>query len=231
MTPRKSISTFISSIAISITLLLTLIPAGTHAKNKTEDVKEDSIPLLRGFAVSVDLVGPAQLILGDYGQYEAALRINLKDKYFPTIELGIGKADHNDDVTSITYKTTAPYGKIGMDFNVLKNKHDIYRFYVGARYAMTSFKYDLSHPVITDPVWGGEASYSAKDVKCSCQWIEALLGVDAKIWGPVHLGWSLRYRSRISHKDGAIGNSWYVPGFGKSGSSNIGGTFSISLDI
>ncbi len=227
MTHRRNIFSYISSIAISLMLLL----ASTANAQEKNVEKKDSVPLLRGFAVSVDLVGPAQMFLGDYGQYEAALRINLRDKYFPVFELGLGKADHDNDVTKISYKTSAPYAKIGIDFNLLKNKHDIYRLYAGARYAFTSFKYDLSHPDITDPVWGSTAVYSAKGVKCNYHWIEAVIGVDAKIWGSLHLGWSVRYKSRIAYDDGELGNSWYVPGFGKTGGSNIGGTFNVSIDI
>lgn len=208
-----------------------LVPATAVAADDGDEAKKDSVPFLNGFAVSVDLVGPAQMLFGDYGQYEAALRVNLKDRYFPVVELGMGKADHVDDITNITYKTTAPYAKIGVDFNLLKNKHDIYRLFAGVRYAFTSFKYDLSHPSMEDPVWGNTAPYQADGVKCSCQWVEAVFGVDAKIWGPVHLGWSVRYRSRIAYNDGELGNSWYVPGFGKSGGSNIGGTFNIAVDI
>ena len=203
MTHRKSTSTYISSIAISLS------PAAAEAKGDTE-AKNDSVPFFKGFAVSVDMVGPMQMLIGDYGQYEAALRINLKDRYFPVVEMGIGKADHT---------------------NVLKNKHDIYRLFAGVRYAFTSFKYDLSHPGTTDPVWGETAPYEANGVKCSYQWVEAVIGVDAKMWGPVHLGWSLRYRSRVSHDDGPLGNSWYVPGYGKTGGSNIGGTFNVTVDI
>lgn len=230
MTHRKSISTYISSIAVSLILLLAAVPSGASAKDG-DKAENDSVPLFKGFAMSVDIVGPIQMLIGDYGQYEAALRINLKDRYFPIIELGIGRADHVNDVTNITYKTSAPYGKIGIDFNLLKNKHDIYRLFAGARYAYTSFKYDLSHPGMTDPVWGDDATYGAQGVKCTYHWIEAVIGVDAKIWGPVHLGWSLRYKSRLSYDDGELGKSWYVPGFGKSGGSNIGGTFNITVDI
>lgn len=205
-------------------------PVAADAKDSAE-IKNDSVPLFNGIAVSVDLVGPMQMVFGDYGQYEAALRINLKDRYFPIVELGIGKADHNDDATDITYNTSAPYAKIGVDFNLLKNKHDIYRLFAGARYAFTSFKYDLSHPGMTDPVWGGMAPYEGYGIKCSYQWLEIVIGVDAKMWGPVHLGWSVRYRSRLSHNDGTMGNTWYVPGFGKAGSSSLGGTFNIAIDI
>ena len=229
MTHLKNISTYISSTAISL-IMSVAAPVAADAKDSVE-IKNDSVPLFNGIAVSVDLVGPMQMVFGDYGQYEAALRINLKDRYFPIVELGIGKADHNDDATDITYKTSAPYAKIGVDFNLLKNKHDIYRLFAGARYAFTSFKYDLSHPGMTDPVWGGMAPYEGYGIKCSYQWLEIVIGVDAKMWGPVHLGWSVRYRSRLSHNDGTMGNTWYVPGFGKAGSSSLGGTFNIAIDI
>lgn len=229
MTLQENISTYISSIAVS--LLLLLFPCTSLAKKGNTKAENDTVPLFNGIAVSVDLAGPVQMLLSDYGQYEAALRINLRDRYFPIVELGIGKADHNNDLTDISYKTSAPYAKIGVDFNVLKNKHDIYRLYVGARYAFTSYEYDLSHPDITDPVWGGLAEYNVNGVKCSYQWIEAVIGVDAKIWGPLHLGWSVRYRSRLSHDEGPLGKSWYVPGFGKTGGSNIGGTFNFIIDI
>lgn len=229
MTLQRNICSYISGIAISLLLMLATLT--TAAQDKNKPVEDKDVPLLNGFSVSVDLVGPVQMFIGDYGQYEAALHVNLKDKYFPAFELGYGRADHDDDVTQISYKTSAPYFKIGVDFNLLKNKHDIYRLFAGVRYAFTSFKYDISHPGVSDPVWGNIAEYSATDVKSSYQWIEALIGVDAKIWGPIHLGWSVRYHSRLSYKDGDVGESWYVPGYGKSGNSAFGGTFNVTIDI
>lgn len=207
------------------------MPMNMHAQGKKSAEKTDTVALFKGFAVSVDLFGLAQKAMGSYGQYEAALRINLKDKYFPIFELGLGETDHTSDVSQTTYKTTAPYFKIGVDFNILKNKHDIYRLYFGLRYAFTSFKYDVSNPTVTDPVWGEDVSYSYSGVKCSYNWAEIVFGVDAKICGPFHLGWSLRYRSRMSHNNGDLGNTWYIPGFGKNGGNNIGGTFNVIFDI
>lgn len=192
---------------------------------------DDSIPWWRGFQVKVDLVGPIQKAVSSYGQFEAGIRFNLKDKYFPVVELGYGKADEDNDVTQTTYKTSAPYGKIGIDFNVMKNKHDIYRLYAGVRYAYTSFKFDVSHAPLTDPVWGGETPFEAHDVKANYGWFEALFGIDAKITGPLHLGWTVRYKRRMNHDDGDLGNVWYVPGFGKQGGTRLGGTFEIMFDI
>ena len=75
MTYRPNISTFTSRLAISLLLLLSV--AGTARAQKLFTLQEDSIPLFRGFQVSFDVVGAAQLALSSYGQYEAALRLSL----------------------------------------------------------------------------------------------------------------------------------------------------------
>jgi hypothetical protein len=194
-------------------------------------LQNDSIAFFRNVAVSVDLVGPLQLALSDYGQYEAALRVNLKDKYFPIVELGYGKADGEDAATHLSYKTAAPYGRIGIDFNLMKNKHDVNRLYGGVRYAYTNYKFDVYCPDVTDPYWGEKADFKANDVKCYYHWLEFAFGIDAKIWGPVRMGWSVRYKRRLFHDDGDVGRPWYVPGYGKQGNARLGGTFNVSIEL
>ena len=232
MTHLRTISISISRLAVSLLLcILAVIPADAQNRRKDTEVKKDTVALFRGFSVSADLVGPVMMAVDDYGQYEAALHLNLKDKYFPVFELGYGRADHTEETTQLSYKTSAPYFRIGADFNVLKNKHDIYRLFVGVRYAFTSFKYDLSSPGVNDPVWGGVTPYEATDVKCNNHWLEAGLGVDVKLAGPLHLGWSLRYKQRLSADEGTLGKAWYVPGFGETGTSAFGALFNVAIDI
>lgn len=231
MTLHRHISVSISRAAISALLALGALSASAQGL-KQQVERPDTTRFFRGLQVMADVVGPIQLAVSDYGQYEAALRINLKDKYFPVFELGYGTANHEDDpVTHVAYKTSAPYGKVGMDFNIMKNKHDIYRVYVGARYAFTTFRYDVASPVLTDPVWQDPAAIQLNNVSASYHWAELLFAVDAKIWGPLHLGWSVRYRRRLAHDDGESGNVWYVPGFGKTGNSRLGGTFNIIINL
>lgn len=217
---------------VAVLLLCALRVSGQQERKVVEPpVAEDSIPLFRGVQVMGDLVGLAQLAFSDYGQYEVGVRVNLKDRYFPVVELGIGQADNNDVTTGNHYKTRAPYGKIGIDFNVLKNKHDIYRLYGGVRVAYTAFKVDYDHPDVTDPVYGGTTPFSAQGVGAHYSWLEGVFGLDAKIWGPVHMGWSFRYRRRLFHDDGEMGNVWYVPGYGEQGNARLGGTFNIMVEI
>lgn len=230
MTNVSHTSSYISrAILINLMLVLSL---GTLAQGRKKIIEQpDTIPLFRGVAVSFDLVGAGQLMLSSYGQYEAALRINLKDQYFPVIEVGLGKADEDDVSTKLRYQTSAPYGRVGIDFNVMKNKHDDYRFYVGGRYAFSSFKYDISSPGMTDPIWGDHIEYNYPGNKGSYHWLEFVGGIDAKIWKFVRLGWSVRYKRRLFHSEADIGNPWYVPGFGKQGGTRLGATFNVIFEL
>lgn len=224
---RKRISTY----TLALTFSLLLFPSNGYCQLKKIFHMEDTTAWFQGVEVSADVVGAAMKTLGDYGQYEAALRINLKDRYFPIVELGYGMCDHTDDATFINYKTNAPYGKIGVDFNILKNKHDIYRVYLGGRYALTSFSVDYESRPVADYYWGGISPWGETDMKCNYHWAELLFGIQAKIWGPIHLGWSLRYLRRISYKQGEHSNAWYVPGFGISDNANFGATFNVIVAI
>ena len=232
MTIRKLICSSISRLAISL-LLLIAGTANTHAQfKKMFSMEQDSIPLFRGFSLSFDLVGPAMLLLTDHGEIEGALRINLHDQWFPIFEVGVGRANHKkDEVTELTYKTTAPYFRLGMDWNILRNKHQSNRLYAGFRYGFTAYKADIIREMLTDPVWMSSASFGVKGMSCRQHWLEAVIGLDAQVFGPLHLGWTVRYKRRISHKEGDIGTSWYVPGFGINDSDNLAANFNVIIDI
>ena len=229
MMRESSMSTFIRRLTIS--LLLIAMATGTQAQVKFFSTQKDSIAFFRGFAVSFDMAGAGMLMLSDYGQYEAALRVNLHDEWFPIIEAGIGKAKRDDEVTQIYYSTSAPYFKIGIDKNMLKDKHSPNRLYLGLRYGFTSYKIDIARPDFIDPYWQWDTGYGIKDAACKYHWAEIVLGVDAKIFGPLHLGWSVRYKQRLFHsEEGDWGKPWYVPGFGTY-DTKIGGTFNVIIDI
>ena len=227
---RKSIYL---SLLLTLNALFLLSPTTANAQRRPSvpKAKEDTIPLFRGVAVGTDLVGPAMRWLASYGQYEALLRVNIKDRYFPIFEVGVGQADKTDETTGTNFNTSAPYGRLGCDFNMLKDKHDVYRFLVGGRVGYTSFKYDILSPGIIDPVWGTQSSYGALGSKGSQLWAELVGGVDAKIWGPVRMGWTVRYKLRLAHKMGEVGEAWYVPGFGRGGSSQLGATFNVLFEL
>ena len=230
MTSQENISTYISRLSVSLLLLLVAVPS--MAQLKMFRMENDSIPLFRGFSVSFDVVGAAMLAFSDHGEIGGALRINLHDQWFPVFEMGIGRANHEkDEVTGITYKTSAPYFRIGMDWNILRNKHQSNRLYAGLRYAFTSYKVDVIRDELPDPVWQSKAGFGVEGLACSMHWAEIVVGIDARIYGPFHLGWDVRYRRRLVHKEGDLGNTWYVPGFGINDQDKLAANFNVIIDI
>lgn len=243
MMPQQSISISISRLANSIATIacntkramliaaMTVMTTAAMAQGKLFSIEKDSIPLFCGVAVSVDLVEPATLMLGDKGGLEGAVKVNLHNHYYPIVEIGYGRADYTDEVTEMTYKTSAPYFRIGCDLNLLKNKHTDNRLYAGLRYSFTSFNADISRKTFSDPVWGWDTSFSITDERCSQHWFEVVFGLDTKLFGPLHLGWNVRYKRRLAHSDTSAGEAWYVPGYGENGDTRIGANFNVIIDI
>lgn len=232
MTLRPHISNSISRLIVSLLMLFVGISSTQAQVTKMFKMEKDSIPLFCGFSVSFDLVGPAMMMLTTHGEYEGALRVNLHDQWFPIFELGLGRANHkNDEVTGLTYKTTAPYFRLGMDWNILRKKHQSNRMYAGFRYAFTSYNVDIIRENLPDPVWQTASGFGVEGSRCNMHWMEIVLGIDAKVFGPLHLGWTVRYKRRLVHNDGALDATWYVPGFGINDKDNIGANFNVIIDI
>ena len=232
MTLRPHISSSISRLIVSLLMLFVGIGSTQAQITKMFKMEKDSIPLFCGLSVSFDLVGPAMMMLTSHGEYEGALRVNLHDQWFPIFELGLGRANHeNDEVTGLTYKTTAPYFRLGMDWNILRKKHQPNRMYAGFRYAFTSYNVDIIRENLPDPVWQTKTGFGVEGSRCNMHWLEVVLGIDAKVFGPLHLGWTVRYKRRLMHNDGALDATWYVPGFGINDKDNIGANFNVIIDI
>ncbi len=189
------------------------------------------LPLLSGISVSADLAGAVMAVVSPFGQYEAACRLNLRGTFFPIVEAGWGLSDHTDETTDIHYKTGAPYFRVGCDYNFANNKRSGNRIYGGLRYGFSSFSYDVDGPDIVDAVWGTSTPFRVTGVSGAAQWADIVFGLEAKVWGLLHLGWSLRYRARLYNKTSSVGSPWYVPGYGRNDGHFISGTFNIVFDL
>lgn len=186
-----------------------------------------------GVAVGADLVGAGMKLAGcDWSQMEVLARLNFKDKYFPIFEMGIGEADHEGREIDNRYKTRAPYFRVGADYNFTK-KHNGNRLFLGLRYGFSAYNYDVLSPTpLTDPVWNESRIVNYTGLHGRNQWAEVVLGVETRLWSIVRMGWDMRIKLRIHENVDPIGQPWYVPGFGKNGSSTVwGGTFKVLFDI
>ena len=194
-------------------------------------LQKKQIPLFSGMSVSGDLCGAVMAAVSPYGQWEGAFRLHLREQFFPLVEVGWGMSDHTNETTNLHYETGAPFFRIGCDYNFMKNRLSGNRIFGGLRYAFTSFKYDVEGPDIIDPIYGTGTPFSYKDVSSNSQWMEVVFGLEAKVWKFLHLGWSFRYKFQLHEKETSLGRTWYIPGYGKSGSTCLGGTFNLVFDI
>lgn len=250
---RKTSSSFIAISLVAACLLTGLpmqaqnrnqSPASQPAPKEQKSTDEVSFPLYNGINVSVDLWGIGSKVLGgDFLSSEVAVDVNLKNRYFPVVELGYGGTDTWNDYGT-HYKSNAPYFRIGMNYNAFyKKKFDNYLF-VGLRYAISSFKYDIEALSVSDPIYGGETGNpnQSDDVwggnvpfdhrlKGTMQWCEFYAGIRAHIWKRLYMGWGVRFKFRLSSSNGEYGNPWYVPGFGKYDSKAMGITYTITYKL
>ena len=213
-------------------LLLTALTAQAQRNKRTVVVDTVQVAFINGIMVHVDLLGAYQARFTDRGQYEAGLRVNLKDRYFPAAEVGYGMSDEKMEYTpDLKFKTKAPYFRVGCDFNILNNKHDDYKLFGGFRYGHSAFDYDMT---VSNKAAEGEeepetpfSEYTG--LHCNYHWLEGVFGVDAKIWGPLHMGWDVRYRRRLIQKCSDVGEPWYVPGYGGKKAAGFGVTFNLTV--
>ena len=223
---------YIFIAVICLVLPTTLFAKKNTDKKETIDLSQEKAPVFAGVSVSADLVGAVMKFANsDYSQMEVAARLNFREKYFPVFEMGYGSSDYEGAETGNTFKTQAPYFRIGLDYNFTKKWWKGNRLYAGIRYGFTSFKYDISSPDFIDPVWGTEYPFVFKDISANAHWGEVVFGIETRIWKFFHIGWNVRYKARLGTKKSPIGDPWYIPGYGKYGNSCLGGTFNIIFDI
>lgn len=203
---------------------------GTDGKTMPETAPKE-VPVFCGVSVSADLVGAAMKVFGsNFAQTEAAVRINFKDKFFPVFELGYGFSDYVSEETDKRARTNAPYMRVGIDYNFTK-KHNGNRLYAGVRYGFSSFRYDLEDATFSDPVWNEAVPFRLDNEPGNAQWGEVVFGLETKIWKFIHLGWNIRYKARFVQHVNRQGEPWYLPGFGKNGTTCFGGTFNLIFEI
>ncbi len=224
---------FISARLLSSLLLLTLMPALTATAQQLPAPKEEKpVPLIDGIAVGANLLGLGQQFLGsDWMQLEAMARLNLKDKYFPIFEMGIGQADHEGKDLDNHFTTRAPFFRIGCDYNFTK-KHNGNRLFTGLRYGFSYFTYDIDAATpLADPIWGTKQEVNFTNLSGNQHWAEVVFGLETRLWSIVRLGWDVRIKFRIVENSSTLGSAWYVPGFGINDTSCWGGSFKILFDI
>lgn len=193
-------------------------------------IVQEKQPVLAGFAVGVDLVGPVMKMASSWSNMEVTGRLNFKEKYFPLVEVGVGTANRDGRENNNNFSTTAMYIKAGFDYN-LNKKANGNRFMLGLRYGLTSFNYDFSNPDMMDDLYQVPMPIKVKDCHGSAQWLELVAGVETKLWSFIRLGVDGRFRFSTLGRFDSHGEPWYVPGYGIWNTTNFGAEMHLMFDF
>lgn len=216
-------------------------------EDRPKEVKKEKphiqAPLFNGLYVGVDLYGYGAKLLGsDFLNSEVQVGVNLKNRFMPTVEIGHGRTDTWNE-NGIHYKSSAPYFRVGVDYNMRFKKLDYEDWlFLGLRYGYSNFKYNVNNmslvdPIyggtlgnenLRDPIWGGDVgTFDRQNMKGSVSWYELVGGVRAKIFKNLMMSWTIRVRYKMGVTKDASAYPWYIPGYGKYDSKAYGITYSI----
>jgi len=234
------------------------IPKGTAAKGQeallqlNEELPEGQTyryKLLSGLNVSVDILDPALYLTAfDHASFEGQLMLNLHNRFFPMASFGMGLCDETSD-NGLDYGTgqkqecrfksdLAPFGKIGMAYNLNYNDirpYDAYLIFL--RYGMAYSKGEISNLYYASENYLNADNSSLAfgpmnitDHQYYTHWIEAGGMLKVQISGRFSLGWDLYWKIKLYQSGTTQGTPYFVPGFGTVNSS-VGFSFRLFYDI
>lgn len=199
------------------------------AQRGKANAPKDDFPLFGGVAVGVDLLGVGMRAFSPNADMGIMARVNLKDKFFPILEAGIGTSRMEGADNGNIYRTTAPYFRLGVDYNINK-KHNGNRLFAGARVGVSMFNFDFINTQFNDPVWHTSQPLKVEGQRADAEWLDLTIGLETRLWRFIRLGYSLRYRFMIHMGGNQYGDPCYIPGFGKN-SAPFGGTINLVFEL
>ena len=190
-----------------------------------EEARKDSLrrvyhhyPLLTDITVGVNFAEPLFMAFGQsYASADVNVTLNMWNRLQPTIEAGLGWAKSTPAEEHFTYHgKPSPYFKVGANYNFLFKNPPDHQAFVGVRLGYSTFSYDVDYPTATVTEEDGGQSWptSVKDQHSHALWGEACLGLKVRLFGPLSMGWSIRYHGVFSYDKKDNGQPWFIPGYG-----------------
>lgn len=196
----------------------------------------DSIPLKTdryGIRVGVDLYKLTRALYDkNYKGIELVGDYRLTKKYFLAAELGNENKTTDDD--RVNFTTKGSYLKAGFDYNAYQNWLDMENIIsIGLRYGFSTFNQELnSYRIYNSNPYFGETPVIASGKKfdgLSASWIEVVVGVKAKIFDNVFMGFSLRLNRLVTNKQPENFSNLYIPGFNRTYDGDFGVGFNYTV--
>ena len=213
--------------------LLAIISYGqAEPERKLKPKRTDNYIRMKGIRVGMDVTRPFQDSWTKGNRYgsEFSFDMEIWPNLFPVFETGYDVMKVKTDY--VDYSGNGTYSRIGMDYNFLQaeNKNDKDLLFFGLRYGFTLARQQVDHYSV-DSYWGpingrfGSQNYFA-------HWGEFLVGIKGEIFRNFYMGWTVRGKVKMHHKDLGIPPVFFIPGFGKATKNfNLDFTYSVYYNI
>ncbi|MDD3195734.1 MAG: DUF6048 family protein [Paludibacter sp.] len=205
---------------VSLTFVLL---CSNYLVSQTLETDSIVVPLWQGIELETDVVPLISNLLNDDKtfRYEVLSRVNLKNKYFPVVEVGY-EGKHRELGSGIDFTGTGMFYRVGLDFNLLKSMSTQAvknKFLLGARLGYSNFFYDISNISYIDEYKGADITGNIIGLQSKSLWFEIVGGIRIEILKNVSVGWSVRIKNQLGEPEAGAIIPWYIPGFGQTGSS------------
>ena len=168
-----------------------------------------------GIRFGIDLSKQIRMITEEYNGFSLYTDLRIKERLFIVAEVGNDdKKIYNENINS-NFKGS--YVKAGFNYNFYNNPPGLENeIYFGFRFATSSFKSEVFDYLVydLDKYWenGRIEDYSEYN-NLSSNWIELILGFNAKVSKNIFMGTSLRLNRMINQKSPENFGNLYIPGF------------------
>lgn len=189
-------------------------------------------PRFHTLSIGVNVWDIAARALGQsYGLGSVWAELSLHNWIKPFAEIGLGSANYMPKDESYRYKSSsAPFFKLGANYNFLYNSNPNYSVYAGIRYGISSFSYNIEGATVNNGYWQESEQIAVPKQKATVGYGEALIGLRVQIVSSISLGWEIKWHKILHQGKHAYGEPWYIPGYGTRGNS-FSGAFSISYTL
>ena len=173
-------------------------------------------PKFTDLSIGVNIAEPLFMAFGQsYASTDVSATLNMWNRLQPTVELGLGWAKSTPDDMNFSYKgKPSPYFKVGANFNFMFKNSPDYQVFVGLRLGYSTFSYDVTDIHYRNSYWQESIDGDITGERSHALWGEAGAGLKVKLWGPVSMGWMIRYHGIFDYGKSEHSAPWFIPGYG-----------------
>ena len=190
-----------------ISILAVILSSLSQAKG------QDTLFIPLKINAGIEVIGPVTYFIEKKTlSTEGYISADLNEKM--AVALNAGYLNFEYSQYNYTYLNKGYFIRAGVDFNILKPKKSLGKYWggIGLRYGLSHFTWEV--PELSQSNYWGKSASSIPANKSWGHFIEASPGMRAEIFRNISMGWSISLRMLLHTGDFNGIKPIYIPGFG-----------------